>query len=696
MRVPAPVVCRQHFQREEEGERALLQVEMDMLVAKADGSGFLTLYEVDPKCADLWAAFRAWCAETFQTTDEMVSQLRGSLVELGPPEGERKPPRKQKSAVPPVEFTFIREQFMENAPRHGWFGGFEDTIFSCLDRKQSGYVTNNDLMWFEKAGETLLPCGCCDCILTFPVLREARSQHNRRMQLRPTGSRAVMNTTGPAVKKNPMQALLAFMSFLRSSSLGGNLMQTWRTLLDPDGCLSVQRSDIERAATQVGWRGDVSSLWSALDAPGGRAALEEFGFKEARALALFHAWAAALGGVKEAWSRLLGVERGYQRKRRASAMVVQPLAPQAASASLDRPAFVFALTRVHAKHVQPVDETSFSNYLFSILDWEPHGKLSYKDVRFLESWEPVKWLSEKAGLNEAESFKETVLSKYGNHPVKAWRLCLDLDATGICRWTAFNQAAERIQWKGDCAKAWLGLDKQSLGFITLHNIDAEVAENLALFRRWCFATYGGVAIAFHALDSDGSGSFSEEEFVSVIEHSTFKGDAHAAWRSLNLEGSDILSEREMDFLDDMELDMLAAYVSATEAAEESEKQKHHVEVDLHRRNSVVGADLRNQTSMLTLEQQGDDKAQLLLTTPESRVELLDMVGLENSLSESQSLSSFVLPRLDLKSTDPMSISLGAASAGTAGRKHASIDSSSRSTMWVESSKKLYAGGIPYM
>ena len=54
------------------------------------------------------------------------------------------------------------------------------------------------------------------------------------------------------------------------------------------------------------------------------------------------------------------------------------------------------------------------NYLFSILDWEPHGKLQYKDLRFLEFWEPVKWLSEQPDLNVAASFKETVLSKYGN------------------------------------------------------------------------------------------------------------------------------------------------------------------------------------------------------------------------------------------------------------------------------------------
>ena len=57
----------------------------------------------------------------------------------------------------------------------------------------------------------------------------------------------------------------------------------------------------------------------------------------------------------------------------------------------------------------------------------------------------------------------------------------------------------------------------------------------------------------------------------------FPGDALGAWNALNLEGSDLLSEREMDFLDDMELDMLAAYVSATEAAEQLEAEKHKVD-----------------------------------------------------------------------------------------------------------------------
>ena len=116
---------------------------------QADASGFVTLYEdlsfadawrtvvgcawqlafpeVDSKCADLWAAFRAWCADTFSSPEELVgaqatpnvlfklrsaavtiatfqvTQLRGSIVELGPPEGERRVFKKQKSAVPPVE-----------------------------------------------------------------------------------------------------------------------------------------------------------------------------------------------------------------------------------------------------------------------------------------------------------------------------------------------------------------------------------------------------------------------------------------------------------------------------------------------------------------------------------------------------------------------------------------------------------------
>lgn len=323
--------------------------------------------------------------------------------------------RRQRSAVPPVEFTFIREQFIESAPRQGWplggvffsfsallerFGGFEDVLFSCLDRRKTGrrgglakgfkldrYVTAVDFPWFQKA----------------------RQQHNRRMQLRPLGSKG--NATGPgsATKKNPMQALLAFMSFLRSSSLGGNLMQTWRTLLDPDGNLRVQQSDVQRACQQVGWRGDVSVLWQSLDASHG-AALQEFGFKEARALALFWTWCQSVGSVKDAWSKLLGCERGYQRRRRNSVAALAVQVQQSAVESLDREAFVFGFSQVGSK----VED---ANYLFSILDWEPRGKLTYKDLRFLESWEPAKWLAEKADQREAQSFKEAVLSKYANHPV---------------------------------------------------------------------------------------------------------------------------------------------------------------------------------------------------------------------------------------------------------------------------------------
>lgn len=493
-----------------------------------------------------------------------------------------------------------------------------------------------------------------------------------------------MNTApGAAAKRNPMQALLAFMSFLRSCSMGGNLMQTWRSLLDPDGILYVQKSDVQRACAQVGWRGDVSVLWSALDASNGRAALEEFGFKEARALALFRSWAyAAAGGIQEIWQRLLSLERGFQRRRRS-------LLPQQPLDALDRQAFAFAIGRIQAPGKAQVEDP---NYLFSILDWEPHGKLQYKDLRFLEFWEPVKWLSEQPDLNVAASFKETVLSKYGNHPVKAWRLCLDMDGTGICRWVAFNQACERIQWKGNCAKAWLGLDRQSLGFITLHNINAEVAENLALFRRWCFATYGGVAIAFHALDADGSGSLSEEEFVTVIQNSSLKGDALGAWNALNLEGSDILSEREMDFLDDMELDMLAAYVSATEAAEQLEAEKHKVELDPTRRASTVCTDLRRHS--IISQPQGSDDPSLLLATPESRVELLHNLGLnrESEVGSQSLVSLMTLPSLvDSKSVkfDVETPAKGSTSLSKAPKMEAV-----KATCVAKG--KLYAGGIPYM
>ena len=451
-------------------------------------------------------------------------------------------------------------------------------------------------------------------------------------------------------------------------------MHSWRSALDRDGYLYVQKSDIVRACAQMGWRGDVSSLWGCLDITNGRAALEEFGFKEARVLALFREWALkSTGSIKETWHRCVSLEKMYQRKLKLSAA-------SGATDSLDRKAWVYVCNRLTGQ-APPFDPS----FLFTVLDWEPNGRLVFRDLRFLEIWEPVAWLSEQPSVHEAVSFKTSMLSKYGNHPVKAWRLCLDLDGNGICKWSAFNQAAERINWKGDCAKAWLGLDRRGLGFITLYEIDEEVAENLALFRRWCFANYGGVAVAFHALDTDGSGSLSEEEFVHVIEASSFKGDAHAAWRSLNLEASDILSEREMNFLDDMELDMLTAYVSATEAAEEHEAQ-HDID------RSDINSPLSARQSIAASDQQASQEFRPLLSSLESCTELLCSVGLGDGKQTPQVFADICLPRIAQIPTGAKPV-VGKADQT---KVRATLPQKPAGSATLKESSRLYAGGIPYM
>ena len=99
-----------------------MQCASDSLFLASGSFRSISKLQVDGKAADLWAAFRAWCAETFSSTEDMVgcpritvalvavmhicskvAQLRGSLVELGPIEGEKRIFKKQKSAVPPAE-----------------------------------------------------------------------------------------------------------------------------------------------------------------------------------------------------------------------------------------------------------------------------------------------------------------------------------------------------------------------------------------------------------------------------------------------------------------------------------------------------------------------------------------------------------------------------------------------------------------
>eukprot|EP00931_Biecheleriopsis_adriatica_P024400 TRINITY_DN15214_c0_g1_i1.p1 TRINITY_DN15214_c0_g1~~TRINITY_DN15214_c0_g1_i1.p1 ORF type:complete len:787 (+),score=156.97 TRINITY_DN15214_c0_g1_i1:217-2361(+) len=567
------------------------------------GSGKLTLFEVDANCADQWAAFRNWAVATFASKDDMVSKLRGNLLSLGDPGSRRRSIARGAS----VEQSFNQAQFTENAPRYGWYGSYEDMLFECLDMSNSGFVSEKDIPWF---GRSL-------------------TKYTRRLALRQ--SKTVKRVgTGPSsihVSMNCMRCLLSFISLLRAKS-EGSLMRSWRTLLDREGKLVVQRPDVVRAGIELGWRGDTNMLWGAIAGEYDAVApLEALGFKEARSLALFRRWALTnFNSIKGCWSKLLASDKVRKKERSTSVIKIslKPHDPYAGAPTIEKDHWHTVCDKMH------VGDAFDPSHIWSVLDWEAYGKLGYKDLKFLESWEPSSWILEEIDENESAMFKENLFTKYDGKAVKAWRQCLDGDGNGMCRYHEFVKAADRMKWEGNIARAWLGFDKRKLGFITLREIDEVVAEHLASFRRWCYFAHGGVAVAFEKLDTDGSGNLAEEEFIEIVKEAKFDGDAKEVWRALNPDDVQYLTRAEVAWLDDLEFDVLTAFVEATGNLAKSEAQQRGDTG--YERASQGKEDLDSDSDSSTdsasekdVVKEDDGK---LLKTFESRVQMLNIVGMK--------------------------------------------------------------------
>jgi hypothetical protein len=100
-------------------------------------------------------------------------------------------------------------------------------------------------------------------------------------------------------------------------------------------------------------------------------------------------------------------------------------------------------------------------------------------------------------------------------------------------------------------------------------LDKEAANSLAAFRRWAYSEFGGVSLAFQALDEDGSGSLSFREFRKSVKDYRFKGDAQAIWNTLNVDGDTSINKWEVAFLDDWEMDLLATFRASQESSDEA-------------------------------------------------------------------------------------------------------------------------------
>merc|ERR1719282_1435490 len=101
---------------------------------------------------------------------------------------------------------------------------------------------------------------------------------------------------------------------------------------------------------------------------------------------------------------------------------------------------------------------------------------------------------------------------------------MDKDNSNSCNWHEFQEAAKAVKYNNDVAGAWLSLDEDLSGFITLKEIDSAAHDSLLEFKNWADNEFGGVRSAFKIFDRDNSGELTFKEFRNACRNYGFPGN----------------------------------------------------------------------------------------------------------------------------------------------------------------------------
>eukprot|EP00928_Gymnodinium_smaydae_P004429 TRINITY_DN11509_c0_g1_i1.p1 TRINITY_DN11509_c0_g1~~TRINITY_DN11509_c0_g1_i1.p1 ORF type:complete len:772 (+),score=141.79 TRINITY_DN11509_c0_g1_i1:127-2442(+) len=231
-------------------------------VLDEDGSGELSLDELDSGQAQLWTRFRAWCTEKFEGSAEMIAALAG----------EEEPPSDLS-----VETHISCDQFAEGIRRLGWTEGFEVLLFQCNDGESSEYITANGLRWLD-------------------VERRRRARKEQARQRATSDKKAVRQEVSSKVLIRDFKRTL-----LRTY---GGYIRAWRSVLSANDSMIVPRAQFFKACSIMEYP-NPRQLWYAFGKKeAGCLVLEELDAASAEILAHFKALVAKLGGASSAFQVL--------------------------------------------------------------------------------------------------------------------------------------------------------------------------------------------------------------------------------------------------------------------------------------------------------------------------------------------------------------------------------------------------------
>lgn len=120
-------------------------------------------------------------------------------------------------------------------------------------------------------------------------------------------------------------------------------------------------------------------------------------------------------------------------------------------------------------------------------------------IHFLDTWECGEHLFAEPDHKGKQLFKQALLRKHKNNALAAWRKDIDRDGSMRVNYREFETAYKKIRrqsdFKGefDIAAVWRAFDENYAGWLSLREFDENSHHELARFKDWVTAKYGGTS-----------------------------------------------------------------------------------------------------------------------------------------------------------------------------------------------------------
>jgi len=461
-----------------------------------DGSGEITLDEVNPDLAALWMRFHKWCSSKFEDPADMIRSLGDGSSDF-----------------------ITRQSFHENLSTLGWTGALlthqsfikRQSFLELGDDEADDEVFLKDLMFdgLRTSAETLVAKD-----LDWLVVDKARQ--NLRMQAR----HAAVRRQAERSRKRYRQAavVVQFRNFLRQK-VSGSLIRAWRRSLDSSKSMRVSQAELWKAAKDMAWAGDLRMLWKSLDKDGsGAIEIQELDMKSAVLLAEFKAW--------------------VSRKYRTTATAFDNLDLHGAG-------------KLHeSDFVRLCDKAGFKvkKALFQGLDWRGNRCIKPDDLEFLDTWRCPAYLTCKPNDEDAKAFKIRLVDFYHSN-LNGWKNGLDRQYTNRVTWSEFASCCQRIHFPGDQAGVWRSLTNGA-AYMSYHDLDPEGDGFISALRAWADEEFGDLASALQVFDEHNSGQLTFSRFQKAVLSYCYTGALRRTFNALDLEGLGMISCSELAFIDE--------------------------------------------------------------------------------------------------------------------------------------------------